>query len=809
MKNNEGIKDTDMILASVKQQELYFKRLTQKLENEKKLKRKSFTAFENRNMFENYELSDTESKRDAYYQNCQKKSTSCIGIPTIHQTQNEKEPKSPSQAFYTVNRRPMTSYEPLSSQCGDDVIINRRRRAGSERIRRNVNNLIYHHNYQDHVSQLMQMQQKLLIEGSSHYPMYPMTSSPQHHYLMTSSFNQPRHHFSPFTDNVIKRKPSSNLTSPRSDNTVESPSTVKHHHDVTKTSPRDLLRHHSNRLSFKSDQLYLNDNSISVKISEVIKMLFSSSSQNAANAAAYIQHITFADDIMKSILRKKGVIPILVDLLLNPSIEVQKNTLGALRNLIFGKANNEGKILLRNCGGLLAICKLVEDSEDVEIKELATGVLWNLSSCEHLKQSVTDSTLKLLTQHVIIKYAYVINPKKMSKFLPSHLQDTIPDGIDTSDVAIIPDWKTLFLNATGCLRNISSAGSEVRQQMRSHPGLIESLLLIIENVIGKSDVDSKGVENCASILRNLSYHLATEVEAAYQPLIAPSNQRCWRRKTKKKAVLKDAEAEGVALLWHPSVARRYLALLADTCNQATLEAAAGALQNLSAGEWVWSAGIRAMVRRLKGLPMLVRFLHVKNDRIVHVICCTLRNLLLDERNKQLIGKHAMSNFLKLFSEFESSSLGSHEANWKKLDALLVTIKELLTNNPKNSSQFFTLGGVPHLFNITKSQTNTYPTRIVKMAEEILGILWKNKSVKSQLKNEGLKKKDFFVDTTSNGGFVEDEMMTSPNYSLNTSPTTIKNSSKSDSFSSPNIRSFPSHHFHLYMCPAHDGFDSWV
>lgn len=39
------------------------------------------------------------------------------------------------------------------------------------------------------------------------------------------------------------------------------------------------------------------------------------------------------------------------------------------------------------------------------------------------------------------------------------------------------------------------------------------------------------------------------------------------------------------MLWHPSVVKPYLTLLAESSNPATLEGAAGSLQNLSAGNW--------------------------------------------------------------------------------------------------------------------------------------------------------------------------------------------------------------------------------
>lgn len=43
--------------------------------------------------------------------------------------------------------------------------------------------------------------------------------------------------------------------------------------------------------------------------------------------------------------------------------------------------------------------------------------------------------------------------------------------------------------------------------------------------------------------------------------------------------------KGAEMLWHPSVVKPYLTLLAESSNPATLEGAAGSLQNLSAGSW--------------------------------------------------------------------------------------------------------------------------------------------------------------------------------------------------------------------------------
>lgn len=158
--------------------------------------------------------------------------------------------------------------------------------------------------------------------------------------------------------------------------------------------------------------------------------------------------------------------------------------------------------------------------------------------------------------------------------------------------------------------------------------------------------------------------------------------------------------------------RLYLSLLTESRNFNTLEAAAGALQNLSAGNWTvrqggqawqrasqippwfclqtwppsgqwvhsvspgsggaehcrgqhawccavgvrvvqgssseqspllpsqWATYIRATVRKERGLPVLVELLQSETDKVVRAVAIALRNLSLDQRNKDLIGEDA-------------------------------------------------------------------------------------------------------------------------------------------------------------------------
>ena len=87
------------------------------------------------------------------------------------------------------------------------------------------------------------------------------------------------------------------------------------------------------------------------------------------------------------------------------------------------------------------------------------------------------------------------------------------------------------------------------------------------------------------------------------------------------------------------VVQPYLNLLSNCSNPETLEAAAGAIQNLSACYWQPSIDIRAAVRKEKGLPILVELLRMEVDKVVCAVATALRNLAIDQRNKELIGNN--------------------------------------------------------------------------------------------------------------------------------------------------------------------------
>lgn len=85
-----------------------------------------------------------------------------------------------------------------------------------------------------------------------------------------------------------------------------------------------------------------------------------------------------------------GGIKHLVELLDNKVLEVQRNSCGALRNLVYGKSMDDNKIAVRNAGGVPALLRLLRKSADAEVRELVTGR--NLSELSAAFSSVPVTT---------------------------------------------------------------------------------------------------------------------------------------------------------------------------------------------------------------------------------------------------------------------------------------------------------------------------------------------------------------------------------------------------------------------------------
>ncbi|KAM4051979.1 splicing regulator ARVCF isoform 2-T3 [Anomaloglossus baeobatrachus] len=486
---------------------------------------------------------------------------------------------------------------------------------------------------------------------------------------------------------------------------------------------------------------------------EVIAMLNHPIDPVKSNAAAYLQHLCYENDKIKKEVRHLKGIPILVGLLDHPKPEVHRKACGALRNISYGK-DNENKVSIKNCDGIPALIRLLRKTNDMEVRELITGTLWNLSSYEPLKMVIINHGLQTLTNEVIIPHSGWENEPN---------EDSKPRDAE---------WTTVFKNTSGCLRNVSSDGAEARRRLRECDGLVDALLHALQSAVSKKDTDNKSVENCVCIMRNLSYHVHKEVPGAdrfhdldgnLQSGVGGQQKKkkddagCfggkkakeeWFNQGKKNGDMdknfdtldlpkRSESAKGFELLYQPEVVRLYLSILTESQNYNTLEAAAGALQNLSAGNWTWSTYIRATVRKERGLPVLVELLQSDSDKVVRAVAIALRNLSMDRRNKDLIGNYAMGQLVRNLP-------GGQQRPAKNLEedtvvAVLNTIHEIVTDSSENARSLIQTQGIEKLITINKS---SQCPREVKAASHVLQMIWSYKELRNALQKEGWNKTNF-------------------------------------------------------------------
>uniref|UniRef100_A0A8C1PJJ4 ARVCF delta catenin family member a n=1 Tax=Cyprinus carpio TaxID=7962 RepID=A0A8C1PJJ4_CYPCA len=455
---------------------------------------------------------------------------------------------------------------------------------------------------------------------------------------------------------------------------------------------------------------------------EVISMLSHPMDPVKSNAAAYLQHLCYENDTVKQDVRQLRGIPVLVGLLDHPKAEVHRKACGALRNISFGR-DNFNKVAIKNSDGIPALLRLLRRTDDVEVRELVTGLCLLSVPINRQNQSIVRA--------LVITFSTIYR---------------------------------MILCSCVC-RNVSSDGAEARQRLRECDGLVDALLHALYSAVAKRDINNKSVENCVCILRNLSYHVHKEVPGAEKFHIQAANHSakpgghhkkkdesdCFGGRTTKgkrhgagekksggvDLSKRSLPMKGLELLYQPEVVRLYLSLLKLSQNHNTLEAAAGALQNLSAGHWPWSNYIRATVRKEKGLPVLVELLHSDADKVVRAIAIALRNLAIDHKNKDLIGSYAMRDLVSNLPCGQQRPAKNLEGD--TVVAVLNTILEIVSENLENARFLIQGQGIQKLVSINRTSQSVRET---KAASHILQTVWSYKDLRHTLCKAGWNKTHF-------------------------------------------------------------------
>ncbi|CAI5652274.1 unnamed protein product [Oreochromis niloticus] len=500
------------------------------------------------------------------------------------------------------------------------------------------------------------------------------------------------------------------------------------------------------------------------ELPEVIAMLNYRLDPVKTNAAAFLQHLTFKNDKVKSEVRRLKGIPALVSMLDHPSKDVHHSACGALKNISYGR-DQDNKIAIKNCDGVPALVRLLRKTHNQDLTDTITGTLWNLSSHDSVKMEIVDHALHALVDEVIVPH--------------SGWERGNSGGGEESCKPRHMEWQTALTNTAGCLRNVSSERSEARRKLRECTGLVDSLMYMVQSQINCKDVDNKLVENCVCLLRNLSYQVHREIPGCEQYAEAiPVNQGpapaskggCfgsrkgkdeWFSKGKKDVDDGSADmvdipkratpARGYELLFQPEVVRVYTSLLKETQNPSVLEAAAGAIQNLCAGRWTYGRYIRAKVRHEQGLPMMAELLAHGNDRVVRAMSGALRNLAIDNRNCELLGLHAVPHLVANLPGAQNQS--GRNLSEETVVSVLSTLTEVLGNRLEPAKVLREKRGIESLVLINKDGKRS--DREVRGASQVLQLVWAHKELRRPLEKDGWKKTDFMVNinpgtTTTNG-----------------------------------------------------------
>ncbi|KAK5902112.1 hypothetical protein CesoFtcFv8_007401 [Champsocephalus esox] len=453
--------------------------------------------------------------------------------------------------------------------------------------------------------------------------------------------------------------------------------------------------------------------------------------------AAYIQHECYSDNNAKNEVRHLKGISELVKLFNSENQEVQRYSTGATRNLIY--ENMDNKVALIEEGGIPQLVEALKEKDD-ELHKNITGILWNLSSKENLKEKLAKETLPGLTESILIPMS----------------------GKETDGYQQTASEVDIFYNTTGCLRNMSSVNKKTRQQMREQSGLVDSLVCYIKNSLEDGKAEDKGVENSMCVLRNLSYQLYGEMPPTTLMRLegptraqgsgmgdaigcyTPQGQKAKNRKNQDISTFTEVARvpKGAEWLWHPQIVSVYNRVLQDCeINSTTREAAAGALQNITAGDNRWASVLSLVaLEQERILPQVQNRMQTSNGLELRSLTGFFRNLSRHARDKNDMAAKVVNNLVAKLPDDGSQKDPSSD--------VVVNICGVLNNLVISSSiaarDITYFDGLPKLIGI-KTTTGTCSTgrmKAAKAASTVLSNMFQYKKLHKSYKDKGYGKQDF-------------------------------------------------------------------
>uniref|UniRef100_A0A3P9AZA9 Plakophilin 3 n=1 Tax=Maylandia zebra TaxID=106582 RepID=A0A3P9AZA9_9CICH len=456
-----------------------------------------------------------------------------------------------------------------------------------------------------------------------------------------------------------------------------------------------------------------------------VKYLSESDAHLQVVGAAFVQHQCFHSRDAKHQVRVLQGVPALVQLFSSDNQEVKRYATAATRNLIYESAEN--KVALIDAGGLTPLISLLNEPDE-ELRKTITGVLWNLSSRDNLKEKLSREALPVLTQKVLIP-----------------LCRSIP---------LSPSERDIFNSTTGCLRNLSSVNERTRQKMREMPSLVDSLVTYIQQ---EEQGDEKGLENSLCVMRNLSYQLYSELPPSVQlrlegPSRASANREietigCFTLYSKKNVEQNHqnlptlSQPKGSEWLWHPKVVGLYKLILQNSdYSSCSREAAIGALQNITAGDARWASVLSmVIIEKERMLPILLDRLDTISDTELRPLSGLLRNLARHATDKQHMAKNMVG---LLVSKLPADGLQKMPSSDVVVN-LCGALNHLVTCSSSAARDVCHFNGIPKLVGIkTSHDSSSGSQKAARAASTVLCNMFQYKKLHRDYRLKGFGKRDF-------------------------------------------------------------------
>nr|CDS17413.1 plakophilin 4 [Echinococcus granulosus] len=420
------------------------------------------------------------------------------------------------------------------------------------------------------------------------------------------------------------------------------------------------------------------------------------------------------------------------------------------------------------------------------ILESATATLCNLSLYPEFKDTISRFGVPCLIRNIILPYL----------------------GITQNPNSLIHDEKSkenyefpTFIFATGTIRNVLVEDAECRRRLRETVGLVAALSYVCSQCVENYDFDGKALENCVCILRNLSFalqevrdpaYLVRREEAYSVAAITPMSEKrlVFKHphidlKIRRRGIVMNLKRtsttnkwmgggpdyldrppsnlqsiQGSRLLWTQDLIENYISILRHSTNLVTLEATAGAIQNLTACDWEPSAEVRSFFRSGDNVLVLAAPLISEDDSVVLTTATALRNVAEEESLRGLVAFYAMRLLIARLPVLQAPSTIDGEivvptrnvVSLHTASAILAALYVLVKADSERASLFLDCGGVQPCLAIAHTGLYVDPTdpvpsnrdKTVRFARFLLQTLWSQRDLQDRFKKAGLHAAHFCV-----------------------------------------------------------------